>query len=444
MNNLLSKLTTNLMVNRILILAFTTLTILGSAVSCSLPGFNNGAANQPTKILGILKQDPNFVLKDGTKRDGFGTINAVKLLNGQIQTDGLSQVSGIQMIQTGKNGFYLLTSNKGLFKSYTTREINGQKLDNDILVWERKYIFPVAANASESDLNTALVKNNEFIPTSMSTSAAKPETIYVTGKVGAFGRVFKSADSGNTFKEVYSEVEKGVSVVASAVDPANSESVYAILDGGTLIRSQDGGNTWQKLINFEDKIVQFGFVPEFDNQFYVLLASKGLQISKNLGDTWANIPLLHSKPKISGDNQSKDNVLSGNLFDNTKFSQFQKIIPVTSAKNSWLIIGDSQIWYSDSLEKPFGKLLLPLKSDKYTINDVQPDPVKGVDRLIVSINDKIFETNNRGQSWSANDRISLSSPIGSIRQVIIDKTDAAATFLMLGNDSKGGNSLFSI
>jgi photosystem II stability/assembly factor-like uncharacterized protein len=424
-------------VARVFILLFTSLTILGSAASCSIPGLNLGNSNGPTKIYGILKQDPNFTLKDGTKRDGFGTINAVKLLNGQIQTDGLAQVSGLQMVQVSKNDFYLLTSTKGLFKSYTTREINSQKVDYDVLVWERKYIFPIPQNASNDQINQILDKNNSFLPSSMAIDVNRPETFYLTGKLGNFGKIYKTSDSGNTFKEVYSEVQSGVTVVASAVDPANNQSVYAILDGGTLIRSSDGGVSWQKLINFDDKVVQFGFVPEFDNQFYVLLSGKGLQLSKNNGETWTPLPLYRTQPRISGDFQNKDNVFTTDVFDKTKFSQFQKVIPITATKNSWLIIGDSQIWYSDSLEKPFTKLLLPLKSDKYTINDIQPDPKRGVDRLIVSINDKLFETNNRGQSWSANDKINLSSPIGSIKQVLIDKTDPQITYLMLATTSQG-------
>ncbi|MBC7471938.1 MAG: hypothetical protein H7196_01575 [candidate division SR1 bacterium] len=435
----LTKFISQPIITRIIVLAFTSLTILGSAASCGIPGLNIGNSNASPKILGVLKQDPNFILKDGTKRDGFGTINAVKLLNGQVQTDGLNQISGLQMIQTGKNNFYLLNSTRGLFKSYTTREINNQKLDTDVLVWERKYIYPITQNASVEEVTNLINKNNTFVASSMAVNPTKPEIIYLTGKISTFGKIFKSIDSGNTFSEVYSEVESGVTVVASSIDPTNSQTVFAILDGGTLIRSTDGGATWQKLINFEDKIVQFGFVPEFDNQFYVLLASKGLRLSKNGGQTWDPVNLLHAQPRISGDNQGKDKLLTSDIFDNTKFSQFQKIVPITAAKNSWLIIGDSQIWYSDSLNKPFTKLLLPLKSDKYKINDVQPDPQKGLDRLLVSINDKIFETNNRGQSWSANDKINLSSPIGSIKQIIIDKTDSQVTYLMLSNDTQGGS-----
>ena len=423
---------------RVAILIFTSITILGSAASCSIPGLNFGGSNTPTKIAGVLKQDPSFTLSDGTKRDGFGTVNAVKLLNGQIQTDGLSQVSGIQMTQIDKNNFYLLTATKGFFKSYTTREINGQKVDYDVLVWERKYVFPIPQNASNDQVNAVVEKNNSFVPTSAAIDPSKPETIYITGKIGTFGKIYKSSDSGNTFKEVYSEVESGVSVVASALDPASSQSVYAVLDGGTLIKSNDGGLSWQKLINFNDKIVQFGFVPQFDNLFYALLENKGLQTSANGGVTWTTLNLIRNTPRISGDNQSKDNVFTTDLFDQTKFSQFQKIVPITATKNSWLIIADSQIWYSDSFANPFTKLLLPLKNDKYKINDVQADPQKGIDRVIVSINDKLFESGNRGQSWSANDKISLSSPIGNINQILIDRTDPKVIYLILTNKVTSG------
>jgi hypothetical protein len=231
--NMLSSLTKFInhpIVTRVFILAFTSLTILGSAASCGIPGLNIGNSNATPKILGVLKQDPNFVLKDGTKRDGFGTINAVKLLDGQIQTDGLAQIPGLQLVQTGKNNFYLLSSNRGLFKSYTTREINNQKLDTDVLVWERKYVFPISQNSTAEEVTSLVAKNNSFVASSMAVNPAKPEIVYLTGKVGTFGKIFKSTDSGNTFSEVYSEVESGVTVVASAIDPANSQSVYALME----------------------------------------------------------------------------------------------------------------------------------------------------------------------------------------------------------------------
>jgi hypothetical protein len=439
MFNFLSSSTISPLAQRVMVMIFTAMIILSSAASCTLPGLNN--TPKTTNILGILKQDPNFKLPDGTKREGFGSVNAVKLLDGSFDTAGLSTVSGSKMIQLGKEDFYLLTQNKGLFKSIKTREINGQKYDFDVLVWERKYVFPIPANPTQEQLDTALTQNNNFLATNVSTLISKPQIVYLTGKVGTIGKIFKSTDGGNTFKETYSEIQSGVGVVTSAIDPRNENRIFAALEGGSIIRSLDAGLTWQKLINLSDTVLQIGFVPEFDNLFYAATKTKGMITSANDGDNWQEVPLTKNASVRQGVDQPKDVALNTNIIKPEKFGVFEKLIPVTAQKGKWLLIADRQIWYTESLDQPFNKLILPLEKEQFNIADAQPDPQKGLDRIIVSIEDKLFETMNKGQSWTTNNRINLSSPTGNIGQIVIDKTDPQVLYLMLIDPNNTRSSL---
>jgi hypothetical protein len=429
MFNLIKFGSISVVTQRFVILVFTAMIILSSAASCTLPGLNN--SSKTTNILGILKQDPNFKLPDGTKREGFGSVNAVKLLDGSYETSGLATISGTKMIQLGKEDFYLLTQNKGLFKSIKTKEINGKTYDFEVLAWERKYVFPIPQNATQDQLDAALTQNNGFIATNVSTLIDKPKIVYLTGKVGTIGKIFKSTDGGNSFKEVYSEIQSGVGVVTSTIDPRNENRIYAALEGGSIIRSLDGGLSWQKIINVSDAVLQIGFVPEFDNLFYIVSKTKGMIVSYNDGDNWSEVGLTKNASQKQGVDQPKDIALNTNIIVPEKFGVFEKLIPVTAKKGQWLLIADRQIWFTEALDKPFNKLILPLEKEQFNIADAQPDPQKGLDRILVSIEDKLFETMNKGQSWSTNDRINLSSPTGNIGQIVIDKTDPQVVYLML-------------
>jgi hypothetical protein len=429
-------------VQRTSILAFTSMIILSSAASCTLPGFNN-ASNQPTTILGVLKQDPNFVLPNGTNREGFGAVNAVKLLDGTYDTGALGQISGTKMIQFGKEDFYILSQNRGLFKSIKTREINGQKYEFDVLAWERKYIYPVDKEGTNEQIDANIAKNNTIIATSIAIEKSRPQIVLVSAKVGNIGKIFKSTDGGNSFKEMYSEVQNGIGVTTVVVDPRSDQRIYASLEGGTVIRSLDGGISWQKLRNFSDVVVQIGFVPEFDNQFYLLTKTKGLYVSGNDGDTWDEVNISRNPAPKVGVDAPKDIAVNQNILRPEKFGVFEKIIPVTAKKGQWLLISDRQIWYTEGLDKPFNKLLLPLQSEQFNIADAQPDPQKGLERILVSIENKLFETNNRGQSWTTNDKINLSSPVGNIGQIVIDSSNPSITYLMLIDPKNTrGNLLF--
>jgi hypothetical protein len=424
---------------RVVILIFTTMIILSSAASCTLPGLNNTPTQQ--NILGVLKQDPNFKLPDGTKREGFGSVNAVKLLDGSYDTSGLSTISGTKMIQLGKEDFYLLTQNKGLFKSIKTKEINGKTYDFDVLAWERKYVYPIPQNATQEQFDAALAQNNGFIATSVSTLSDKPKIVYLTGKVGTIGKIFKSTDGGNSFKEVYSEIQSGVGVVTSAIDPRNENRIFAALEGGSILRSLDGGLSWQKIINVSDTVLQIGFVSEFDNIFYIVSKTKGMIVSNNDGDNWSEVGLTKNASQKQGVEQPKDVALNTNIIKPERFGVFEKLIPVTAKKGQWLLIADRQIWFTDALDKPFNKLILPLEKEQFNIADAQPDTQKGLDRILVSIENKLFETMNRGQSWSTSDRINLSSPTGNIGQIVIDKNDPQVVYLMLIDPNNTRSSL---
>ncbi|MFM6254933.1 MAG: hypothetical protein ACKPEQ_38340, partial [Dolichospermum sp.] len=80
---------------RVLIVIFTSITILGTAASCSIPFINN--QSKPTVIYGVLKNDP------AVRSDGFVRANAVLQPDGSTDNQGLSGLSVLKIERISKD-----------------------------------------------------------------------------------------------------------------------------------------------------------------------------------------------------------------------------------------------------------------------------------------------------------------------------------------------------
>ncbi len=411
-------------IKRFFILFISSLAILTTAQSCT--GLNLGISNPlvaPT-ILGVLKHDPEI------KSDGFGQINSVKTVSGGKDVQGLSNLSGNKISQVNKDTLFLLTKTKGLFKS-----TNGGR------DWERKYIFNINSNEFDQnkknqEITAKINQNDSFVPSDFIIDTQNEQNIFVAGKTNdKIGKIYSSNDGGDTFKLTYTEVQVDIGVNIITIDPANPLRVYALLEGGSLIRSLDAGSTWKKVQNFKETPVQVGFTQGIKPTLFVILRTVGVSISLNDGDSWETINT--EKEPITEKSETKTegaSFISSNPKKNI-FTLFDRFIPVSTpngAIESAIMVADNQLWYSENISKlPFKKLLLPLQADQQNILDVAIDRAKGLDRIYVSVGNKLLETKNKGESWNSQDKIGLSSKIGNIGQILLDKDNSETIYLML-------------
>lgn len=404
-------------IQRFLIIILTSGAILLSAASCSipLPGFQQ---NSNPAVLGMLKKDPSV------REDGFGRINAVESFDGTINAQGLAGVPVRLIKQYDKDTLFIVTDTKGVFRT-----------DNAGRTWERQYIIPIEPqqteqNARNQEVQTLISRNDAFITSDIAFNPRSKESYYTSGSINKVGKIFATMDGGKSFKEVHSEISQNSNISFLAIDSISSRKVYGVVRGGALIRSLDAGSTWQKIYDFPETPIQFGFIPEFDNLFYAVFATQGLYVSRDDGSSWNKINLTKERSSIN-EQQGQEGVTE-NILNQETFGQYKKIVPITKDKNSWLLIADSQLWYTPNLEKPFTKLTLPLKDEQNPITDVKPDPIEGSQKLLISIGNKLFESQNRGGSWSTTDLLGLSTRSGTITQIQIDQTNPQIVYLSLG------------
>jgi photosystem II stability/assembly factor-like uncharacterized protein len=418
---------------RFLVVSFTSIAILGTAASCSIP-FLNTQTNKPTTTYGVLKNDP------AVRADGFVRANAVLQPDGNTDNQGLSNISVLKIHRVNKDLLFALTKEKGLFKS-----------SNGGQIWQRIYISPVGSNNSDAkaktqEINGQIATNDKLVITDFAVDPSNEKVVYLAVVEEKLGKIYQSLDGGANFKEIYSEVQINVQVLFLVVDPFNSNNIFAILEKGALLRSLDSGLTWKKVRSFKDTPAQIGFVPEFDKLFFVLFEDEGLAYSTDLGDTFTTQKLTKSASTI-GENQPKDSLDLG-FGGKATFGKYEKIVPVTAGilvdfgtskitnttgAKPWILIADKQMWYSENSGNNFRKLVLPLQSEQANIYDVAADPNSGLSRIIASVDNRLFITTNQGQSWNTQDNVNLSNPIGNISQIVVDKENNQIIYLGLIN-----------
>ncbi len=112
---------------------------------------------------------------------------------------------------------------------------------------------------------------------------------------GTEADLYRTEDGGDTWALVDSPMNE-LQIWALAIDPTNTDTVYAGTCPSALFRTRDGGESWQELdVELADECVGVPIVPRVtsividpdDSQtVYAGIEVDGMRISRDGGDTW--------------------------------------------------------------------------------------------------------------------------------------------------------------
>ncbi len=393
----------NIILRRTLILLFTFVTVFGSAASCNFFG------DEDTSSLryGILKNDPSLY------QGGYAFINAVKNFRDNVDRNGLNTQSGIKLVQYGKDKLFYIAKDKGLFRT-----------DNGGKEWKRIYVYPI--KGSEKKEWDVEISNNDALKITDS-SFVNDENFYIAGTKNDISYLYKTIDGGKSFTEIYNTESNGKKVYIEHVlanpDNANQNTVFVATSGGGIFKTIDAGSTWKNISIPEvsnDLPLQMGYLSQYGNRLFLIFRGSGMYVSENSGESFVKKTITFAK-------QGTDNL----NFDLSFSTNIDKLIQSPSTQDV-IIIADRTIYTSTNLEGEFRLLRLPVEPSKININDVAIDPREGVNRLVLSVDNKLFESRDRGTTWTANDKINQPGiQYGNIGQIIIDPQDTNVVYLML-------------
>ena len=126
--------------------------------------------------------------------------------------------------------------------------IIGNTTSNDFLVKGAAQVTPGGSTLTRLTGTTATV--NKLFPPGLSTPTnvafdpQNPQTVYAAQA----NQVWRSSDGGDTFSQLSTVVANG-SVLALAVDPKDSNTLYAAVNPQGVFKSSDGGQTWVAVNN---------------------------------------------------------------------------------------------------------------------------------------------------------------------------------------------------
>ena len=105
------------------------------------------------------------------------------------------------------------------------------------------------------------------------------KNIFVAGIFGDHGKIIRTRDGGTTWEEVYNEASSNNPVETITANPNNPAEIYAALFSGTLIKSIDGGTNWFVLNDLGGPAIRL----RYRNGIYALVSNKGLSKSSDGG-----------------------------------------------------------------------------------------------------------------------------------------------------------------
>ncbi|MFZ5982536.1 MAG: WD40/YVTN/BNR-like repeat-containing protein [Patescibacteria group bacterium] len=204
------------------------------------------------------------------------------------------------------------------------------------------------------------------------------QVIYASGVWEKRGKIYKTQDQGETWKEIYTEPADGPLVISLAISQNSNGAILASDSEGAVFRSADKGETWKKVFQSDAPITKI--ISGKNSASLFLIAQGGRvyrgnsnatgfsEITKNIFDS-----LKKSGEIFSGELDSKGNLYLGGEFGLAKSSD---------NGNSWSEISI----LNDPSAFPVRALAINPKKEK---------------EIIFGAARAVYRSNDGGESWSS-------------------------------------------
>lgn len=116
-----------------------------------------------------------------------------------------------------------------------------------------------------------------------------PKTIYAAAKKEDRGKIFKTANGGETWEEVFTERKSGPVVLSLAIDKNNPDILYAGDSLGGIYKTMDGGKSWKTLLWAKSSVRKIAFDSVNTSLVYFGTTNSGALVTKDAGTNFTEI-----------------------------------------------------------------------------------------------------------------------------------------------------------
>ncbi|MDB4940021.1 MAG: hypothetical protein JWO40_446 [Candidatus Doudnabacteria bacterium] len=231
-----------------------------------------------------------------------------------------------------------------------------------------------------------------------------PNNIIVTGIYGDHGKMIRTKDGGATWEEIYNEASTSNAVNTITANPSNAAEIYAALNSGIIIKSVDGGTNWFVLYDMKTQILKMRF-SKLNNALYAITADKGLYKSVDNGQHWDSITTQLTG--VSGNYLISSSDYVSKFFKLGLDDDTAGVIYLTTSNGLYKTTNDGKNW---------AILNLPIQTNADVTRAIAS--THGGMIAYTSIGSTIYKTLNGGQSWQTQGIPSANL----VNKIIIDPT----------------------
>ncbi len=207
-----------------------------------------------------------------------------------------------------------------------------------------------------------------------------PKIIYASGVFQGRGKIFKSVDKGETWKEIYTSPSSGPLIISLTIDHQNAKIIYATNSINEIFKSTDGGNSWKNIYSASAPVIKMALDAKNSNLIYCITNSGLIYRSQNGGNNFISL------------NKKINQTLSG---VNYQFNDLK-----TSKVNSqWVYLaGEGGIIQSRDAGEHWKKINTLNNSEKFPVNALAINPKKS-NNLIYGASQAVYQSINSGLTW---------------------------------------------
>jgi len=325
----------------------------------------------------------------------------IGLLSGCSGPSGLQSTSSpsVSLIKSADGGTTFETKDKISNQQVIGAEVLALLVDKDqpnhVFVGTRTDGIYLSENGGDT------WRKMNFPPTKvygLTQDPTSPNVIYASGVWQERAKLYRSVDSGNTWKEIYTEPANGPVITTIAHHPTRSGELIIGLSTGVLVRTDNGGQTWTNIPKLSDPILQIAFDP-FHADWVDAVVGKKLFQSKDNGQTFAEVPVR--VPVVQPKKQrSQKNVPQ---FTNTLINTGASVAtfafdPVTSGV---MYVGteNAGVWKTTDAGGSWESLNVLESSKQYPIRAVAVNPFDARE-VLYSGAQAIYKSTDGGKNWS--------------------------------------------
>lgn len=113
--------------------------------------------------------------------------------------------------------------------------------------------------------------------------------IYASGLLRDRGKIFKSANGGESWEEIYTSAAEGPLITSLTIDSRNPQVIYATTSDNQIIKTSDEGKTWSNIFTAPGPAIKLVMDSKDSNLIYFLVLNGGIFRSRDAGDKFEDI-----------------------------------------------------------------------------------------------------------------------------------------------------------